>query len=161
MLVLSALIVQVKDEIDAAGHQLVTARLRRAGMWEIQKEWETAREIYQSETIPYLLELIKVTEERLAEARAAEEQAEKEADATTHDGKNQDAVAHARSGDDYRIQPLLQRKSKHLSSLHRCYFFLAGIFHELKQEEQEIEYYDKAANVRREILSRAEEKVGP
>lgn len=158
MLVLSALIVQVKDEVDTVGHQLATARLRRAGMWEIQKEWETAREIYQSETIPHLLELIQVTEERLTQARAAEEQAEKEADATTHD-KNQDAVAHPRSGDDYRVQALLQRKSKHLSSLHRCYFFLAGIFHEMKQEEQETEYYDKAANVRREILSRAEERV--
>ncbi|KAI7883171.1 hypothetical protein K492DRAFT_235541 [Lichtheimia hyalospora FSU 10163] len=156
--VLNALVVQVKDEIDNVGHQLATARLRRAGMWEIQKNWETAREIYQSEAIPHLLELIQATEERMTQVKAAEEQAEKKADDTSHD-RDQYAVAHTRSVDDYRVQALLQRKLKHLSALHRCYFFLAGIFHEMKQEQQETEYYDKAANVRREILSRAEERV--
>lgn len=152
------MIVQVKDEIDTVGYQLANARIRRAGMWEIQKNWETAREIYQSEAIPHLQELVQTAEERLAQAKAAEEQAEKKADGSKHD-KNQDAVAHARSSDDYRVQALLQRKAKHLSALHRCYFFLAGVFHEMEQEQQETEYYDKAANVRREILSRAEERV--
>ena len=158
MLVLNALIIQVKDEIDNVGHQLANARLRRAGMWEMQKNWETAREIYQSEAIPHLLELIQATEERMTQVKAAEEQAERKADDTTHD-RDQYAVAHTRSVDDYRVQALLQRKSKHLSALHRCYFFLAGIFHEMEQEQQETEYYDKAADVRREILSRAEERV--
>ncbi|KAI8141209.1 SNF2 family N-terminal domain-containing protein [Fennellomyces sp. T-0311] len=147
--VLDALLRQAKDDIDNTSANLINCRLKRAGMAEVEKQWQDALDIYLS-AVPKILDMIDSVNQRIQDTKA--QQSEEETDDDDRRKKSTEPLQ------EY-ITNLHNRHHKWISYLHRSFFFIAGMYHELGQEKEEAEYYDKAAATRRQILSRAEERV--
>ncbi|KAI9255053.1 SNF2 family N-terminal domain-containing protein [Phascolomyces articulosus] len=170
--VLDALIEQAKDDFDNTSATLIGCKLRRGGMHEMQKKWKDALDIYLA-ALPQTSEMLDVINGRIEEAKVKQEEGRKKrqeasaasnqadppggSSSSSHNILNKAHRTHDPFGD--VLTALTARQSKWLSYLHRFYFYIAGIYHELEMEEEEVSYYDKAADVRKQILTRVEDKV--
>ena len=137
--------------MDSTSTSMINCRLQRGGLAEVEKQWQSALDIYLS-ALPQISEMIDIIIQRMQDAKA--QQAKEETIDESHHNK-------AKSTDTMQeyITNLSVRHHKWISLLHRFYFFIAGIYHQLAMEDEESEYYSKAADIRRQILSRAEERV--
>ncbi|KAI8391090.1 SNF2 family N-terminal domain-containing protein [Radiomyces spectabilis] len=164
--VLHSMIEQTSDKINEAETALTTAKLKQAGMFEVLKDWGKALEIYL-QCIPHVAAWAKAMGARCDQLkldyRQLERQQEAEKDESTDTVKKISRgpkKAHELQKEHLREKLLLmtQRHGSWLGLLHRFYFFTAGIYHELEKETEENDFYAKAADVRRQMLLRMEDK---
>ncbi|KAG2220208.1 hypothetical protein INT45_002800 [Circinella minor] len=175
--VLDALIQQARDDVDNTSTTLIGSKLRRGGMNEIQEKYKDALDIYLG-ALPQALEMLDVVNKRLEEAKMEQAKRKKRREdedmkkklqkssssSQDHHGLNTTGISNktqktAPDPLNELVTALTAKQSKLYSYLHRFNFYIAGIYHELEIEEKEVEYYDKAAEFRKQILSRAEDRV--
>jgi E3 ubiquitin-protein ligase SHPRH len=133
-----------------------STRLRHAGMHEVLEEWDVALKIY--------LEGIKYSEKRVEEARNEVEEAKKNSlEPIEAVGTSKAAMDRLKNAELEKKQNALSvarnRLSNSLLLLHRFFFYAAGMYHELKDEENETKLYDTAEEIRRELLQHSQNKV--
>ncbi|KAI9313069.1 SNF2 family N-terminal domain-containing protein [Dichotomocladium elegans] len=162
--VLRALIDQSKDELEALGSRIAAMQVRRAGMHELMKHWDAARDVYLNEAVPFICDMLRMCDDRLKDIKNKandEEKKDHHRQRENHGSEDEgiDTMAKSKGGDDGQYKRTYRKKIQLQMSLHQCYFFLGGIYHVIGDGNQERENYDKAAAVRRDILSRVEEKV--
>lgn len=147
------MIQKIKDTIEEAQVSLANNKLRYGGMHELQQEgWDIPLMVYM-EWLPHVEEQVKIHGTRVTEARHANllnrQQSSNLGDGDSN-GKGQDSKI---------LKALLAAHTTWQNILHRFYFYIAGVYHMLENKEKEDEYYDKAADTRRQILARPQEKV--
>ncbi|KAG0172397.1 hypothetical protein DFQ30_010533 [Apophysomyces sp. BC1015] len=152
--VLSMMIQQTKEKLDKSRLSLLRTLLHRGGMYEVLREWEVALGVY--------LETLPRVEEMADQATVLVEQAKKrEAEAQLCEIEN---ISHGKEitrdkNRDVSLTNLVSSQRVYLQLLHRFYFYIAGLYHELGKEDDENLYYDKAASCRQRMLAHAKEKV--
>lgn len=155
-IVLEVMINQSKDKIKEAESSYSAARLRHAGMHEILEEWQLALDIY--------LDGVKFNESRVDEARKDVEDAKAEAaEERNADRSVPNSEVEVKNADSEKKQNALSVARNRLSNclllLHRFLFYAAGMYHELKDEDNESKLYDRAEELRRELLRQSQNKV--
>ena len=174
---MDALIQQARDDVDNTSTTLIGSRLRRGGMSEMQENYKEALDIYL-EGLPQALEMLDGVNKRLKEAKL--EQAERKKRREEEEMKKNRQTSTSSSQDHHEhnittitnkthkppvdplnelVTALTAKQFKWYSYLHRFSFYIAGMYHELKMEQEEVTYYGKAAEFRKQILSRAEDRV--
>jgi E3 ubiquitin-protein ligase SHPRH len=147
---------QSKDKIKEAESGFSATCLRHAGMHEILEEWQLALNIY--------LDGVKFNETRVDEARKDVEDAKAEAAEERNAGGSAPVPeVEVKSADSEKKQNALSIARNRLSNclllLHRFLFYAAGMYHELKDEDNEAKLYDRAEEIRRELLRQSQNKV--
>ncbi|CAO3663847.1 unnamed protein product [Umbelopsis ramanniana] len=153
--VLEVMINQSKDKIKEAESGYSATCLRHAGMHEILEEWQLALNIY--------LDGVKFNEARVDEARKDVEDSKAEAaEERNADGSAPIPEVEVKSADSEKKQNALSIARNRLSNclllLHRFLFYAAGMYHELKDEDNESKLYDRAEELRRELLRQSQNK---
>jgi hypothetical protein len=154
--VLEVMINQAKDRIKDAESNYSATCLKHAGMHEVLEEWQPALDLY--------LDGVKFCEKKVEEARKDVEDAKI---ATANDRRavenGKTSEVEVKNADSEKKQSILSvarnRLSNCLLMLHRFLFYAAGMYHELKDEENESKLYDRAEEIRRENLHHSENKV--
>lgn len=155
-----------RDGVDLLSFRIAESRLRCGGMHELMEELDAAISVYKEGT--------KIVQHNLDENRAHLDSVKKglqdleepikfkkEGSDTKPSGDDEERLKANRDKDKLQdeVTAFTQRVLKWLGILHRFYFYTAGVHHKLEQENEEVEYYNKAAQVRREILQRPLERV--
>jgi E3 ubiquitin-protein ligase SHPRH len=140
-----------KDTIEEAQVLLANLKLRNGGMHELQLEgWDIPLMMYM-EWLPHVEEQVKTHGTKVTEARHANELNRQQQSSNSGDSDS--------NKDSKILKALLAAHTTWQNILHRYYFYIAGVYHMLDNKEKEDEYYDKAADTRRQILARPQEKV--
>ncbi|CAO3587752.1 unnamed protein product [Absidia cylindrospora] len=151
--VLKSMIQITLDKIDEAEVGLANDKLRYGGMHElIQRDWKTPLSIYLDWT-PHIEEMVKKYGTRLEEAKRLTR-----CNFTDNNSKH-DEETNMQGSDVKTVQLIQMALTTWQNILHRFYFYIAGVYHMLEDSDKENAYYDMAADVRRQILLRPQEKV--
>lgn len=147
---------QAKDRIKDAESNYSATCLRHAGMHEILEEWQQALNLY--------LEGVKFCEKKVEEALKEVEDAKALTAGDRRSAENgKISEVEVKNADLEKTQHILSiarnRLSNWLLMLHRFLFYAAGMYHELKDEENETRLYERAEEIRREHLQQSEIKV--
>ncbi|KAI8344677.1 SNF2 family N-terminal domain-containing protein [Chlamydoabsidia padenii] len=153
--VLKTMIQMTKEVVEEAQVTLANRRLAYGGMHELaQDDWKIPLSIYM-EWLPRVEEQVKVHGARLTKARDTNSVNKQQHESDRGSSKNKDD----KNKDGKIVAALHNTYTNWLNILHQYYFYIAGVHHMLEDKEKEDEYYDKAADIRRQILTRLQEKV--
>ncbi|ORZ21095.1 SNF2 family N-terminal domain-domain-containing protein [Absidia repens] len=150
--VLKIMIQTTLDKIDEAEIGLANDKLRYGGMHElIQKDWNTPLSIYLGWT-PYVEEMVRKYGTKLEEAKRLTR-------FNLDNNSELDEETNIQGSDVKTVQLIQMALTTWQNILHRFYFYTAGVYHMLEDSDKENAYYDMAADMRRQILLRHQEKV--
>ncbi|CAO3623403.1 unnamed protein product [Cunninghamella echinulata] len=150
--VLQKMINQVAEKIEESQVSLANTYLTIGGMHELLQEWDKSLSFYLGNT-SLVLKMVD-------EYKIKVEQAKIDQKPNNHQKNDYTKINNNNNNNkEIRLVTLLQKYTMWQNILHRFYFYTAGIYHMLKDNSKEDEYYDKAAETRRQILIRFQEKV--
>lgn len=117
--------------LDSNQHALYSLRLKRGGMYEVQKDWQNALASY-THSVPSVEKLVELHTKQVEMK------------------KKDEAESAANSAIALNKWQLL---------LHMYYFYMAGVYHTTGAQELEDLYYTKAGDIRRVLLRISTNKV--
>ncbi|KAI8089837.1 SNF2 family N-terminal domain-containing protein [Halteromyces radiatus] len=159
--VLKIMIQKTKDKVEEAQAQLANDKLTYGGMHELtqQGNWTKPLSIYL-DWMPQVEKMVMEYNTRIDQAKGGNQQ-----DMATDPiipGMDEHKMTDSNQDTEEKSKLVMSLQLKQVmwqNILHRFYFYTAGIYHMLEDKDKENEYYEKAASVRRQILSKPQEKV--
>lgn len=142
---------QCGSDLNTAERQVITVQIRRAQALEHRKQFQAALGIYQN--------LLADAEKQVAEARKqlASDRALFEANGgdSAKDGADSDTgeASEAAKETEDAVSGATARLNGWLEMEHRLVFFMASVYHSLKNQAQEDKFYERAEAIRQEILA--------
>ncbi|KAI8971976.1 SNF2 family N-terminal domain-containing protein [Mycotypha africana] len=143
-----------KTALDDNQYSYYKMQLKYGGMFELLKQFDRAAKVYLK-YIPSVQEIVKDNIKELADhcKLKNQEKGREYAEGTSSLVTLRDADNEEKEIKDDRVSVLLsQRLSKWRMLLHQYYFFLAGVYHAIENQEQEDYYYSEASAIRRQLL---------
>lgn len=131
-----------EEALDNHQHAYYKLKLKSAGMHEVLKDWKAALDGYLA-SIPKVVELEQYHFSRVQK----------------HMDKNKHLSNAEEEESNRKLSALKTSHNRWLILLHQFYFYTAGVYHILGQEDMETLYYNKAGDIRRVILEKVADKV--
>ncbi|CAO3696862.1 unnamed protein product [Rhizopus microsporus] len=131
-----------EETLDNHQHAYYKLKLKSAGMHEVLKDWKAALDGYLA-SIPKVVELEQYHSSRVQR----------------HMDKNKHLSNAEEEESNRKLGVLKANHNRWLILLHQFYFYTAGVYHILGQEDMETLYYNKAGDIRRVILEKVADKV--
>ncbi|KAI8059494.1 SNF2 family N-terminal domain-containing protein [Gongronella butleri] len=140
--VLELMMQGTSEKMDELRIMIAQNQLQQGGMHELLEEWTDSLEVYM-EGAAKMAERVQDFTDRLQHLEV------------THDATND---TNDKTESD-KQRKLISGRASAQHMLHRFYFYIAGIYLMMEDKTNEELYYDKAADVRRQILVRPRERV--
>ncbi|CAO3645911.1 unnamed protein product [Cunninghamella blakesleeana] len=153
---LQIMIKQGVEKIEELQVTLCNINLVMGGMHELSQEWDKSLSYYLDNT-PFILEMIDEYKKKIEKVRMDQTNAIEIS--TTNDIEGSTINNKKTKNKDTSLVSLQSKQNMWQNLLHQYYFYTAGIYHMLKEDDKENGYYEKAADTRRKILTRFQEKV--